>query len=229
MTRMFFAVAMLCCFSSATSVHAVDVFGNGGSRSGTGTQTQTFGVTNGFAVPFRTGSLDAMNLVGGVWVLVGDNVSSSAGFNVSIYSDAGTNQGPTGSAVGSASSSRPQGSGSSWILVNFASPLQLSQNSNYYLSLIKTSGTFSELGWTVPTASPAYSDLGSNSGYSLTSGGNVDVYSTTNSGSTWSSFGAVSSTQFGFQIVPEPSTYVLAAVATAALGLTVRRKRFLSC
>lgn len=226
MLRKVLAIATIVLMSLTPTTKALEVFGNGGDRSQTGTVVTFFGdPTNGLATPFTTGTSTDLNKVQGIWVLVGNNTSSAAGFDVRIYDAQAANAGPTGTALATASASRDAGAGASWIFADFGTPVQLDPSSDYYVSLIKTSGTANQFGWYTPTASPDYSDLGSNSGYTLPFGVSATVFDSTNSGTSWNVGPLVSASRFGFQVVPEPSTYVLSGLAVGAIAVIAKRRK----
>ncbi len=226
MFRPVFMSMTLVLFSSLSSAHALEVYGNGANRSQTGSTSTSFGLINdlGFASPFTTGnSTEANRLIGGAFVLI-NSITNPTTIDLRIYADGGSNAGPSGTPVVSKSFTVSPGAGAAWTYIGFTTPVQLAANSNYYLSIVRTSGNSFEFDWYQPETAKTYGDLGSNSGFALTTPGTQNVYQTLNGGSTWDITGLVTSNAFGFQIVPEPSTHALAGIAALALGIVVRRK-----
>lgn len=216
----FIALAML------PEAHAVDIFGNGDRGSTAYSTANDFNGQNAWAIPFTPGnsSLADRNLLG-AWVLVGGNSEIAVSYEVKIYQDAGTNQGPTGTALASGSLNSLEGSEIGWNFVTFAVPVQLSANGKYYVS-VEESTSLGGFAWAEPSAG-TYSNLGSGSDYSVTSGGSQNVWFRT--GTTWSSsVNPVINQPLGFQLVtvPEPSSYALAGIAAITMGHLARRRKF---
>lgn len=207
---------------------AVDVFGNGDRGSSSNLGGYNYNSNNAWAVPFTPGNSSAEDRdLMGAWVLIGGNTEIEVTIDLAIYSDTGTNQGPTGSSLASGSLVVPAGSLVGWRFVTFAASVSLTANDNYYLSLEEPTGLGGFI-WAAPS-SMAYTDLGSGSDYAITSGGTQNIWKRV--GSTWSDAEfSVATAGFGFQLVtvPEPSTYALATIATLALGAVSRRHRRLA-
>jgi len=209
---------------SATA-EAIDVFGNGDRTSDKNLGGYGYALNDAWAVPFTTGNSTAEQRdLMGAWILAGGNTVTDVTVDVAIFADAGTNQGPTGSALATGSIYFPSGSLKAWRFVTFSSPSKLDADGNFYVSVAVSTGATSFV-WAIPD-SYAYSDLGSGSDYSITSGGTQNIWK--RSGAAWSDAEfSVDTAPFGFQLVtvPEPSTYALAAIATLAMGIVSRRHR----
>lgn len=204
---------------------AVDIFGNGNRATSNNQGGYNYIVNNAWAVPFTPGNSSAAdrNLMG-AWVLVGGNNEIEVTFDLAIFNDAGTNQGPTGSSIASGSLVMPAGSLVGWKFVPFAAPVSLATNGKYYVSVGESTGLGGFI-WAIP-ASTAYSNLGSGSDYALTTGGSQDIWQRT--GSSWGNANfSVATAPFGFQLVtvPEPSTIVLGAISIVTLASIARRRR----
>lgn len=205
--------------------HALEVFGNGNLADNANTSGFSFNAHNAWAVPFTPGAsnLDQRTLYGAHVLVGGDPVSRT--FFVSIYADAGSGAGPTGSALVTKSLTLGAGAPVDWQLVTFDTPFVLTASANYYLAVEESSASTDFL-WRSPTNSPAYSNLGSGSSYQITGGDPSAVTSYGRIGSTWSSSGSsMAATPLGLQLVPEPSTYVLSGLGIIALALVRRKNR----
>lgn len=225
MARRSLIVISILSLALTATASAVDVFGNGNRASNSNLGGYSYNSNNAWAVPFTTGNSTAeqRDLLG-AWILAGGNTTSGVTVDVKIFADAGTNQGPTGSAQATGSISLPSASPKEWIFVTFSAPFTLDANGKYYVSVAESTGTTSFV-WAIPN-SMTYSNLGSGSDYSITSGGTQNIWKRV--GTTWSDAEfSVATAPFGFQLVsvPEPSTYALAAIATMAMGIVSRRHR----
>ncbi|MBI1321934.1 PEP-CTERM sorting domain-containing protein [bacterium] len=222
--KSFIFVSILSLAITATA-GAVDVFGNGERGSNSNLGGYNYNSNNAWAVPFTPGtSTPEERDLAGAWVLVGGNNEIEVTFDFAIYDDAGTNQGPTGSSLASGSLVMPAGSLVGWRFVTFISPVTLTANANYYVSLEESTGLGGFI-WAAPL-SMAYSDLGSGSDYSITSGGIQNIWKRV--GTTWSDAAfSVDTAGFGFQLttVPEPSNYALAGIAAITMGYLARRRK----
>ncbi|MBI1321933.1 PEP-CTERM sorting domain-containing protein [bacterium] len=222
--RSFVFVSILTLTMTATA-GAADVFGNGDLGTSANLGGYSYAANDAWAVPFTTGnsSPEQRNLLG-AWILAGGNTVSDLTVDVEIFADSVTNQGPTGSALATGSISVVSGSLKEWRFVTFSAPSTLDANSNFYVSVAASTGTTSFV-WAIPN-SMAYSNLGSGSDYSITTGGTQNIWKRV--GSTWSDAAfSVDTAPFGFQLVsvPEPSTYALTVIATLAMGIVSRRRR----
>lgn len=204
---------------------AVDVFGNGNRASADNQGGYNYIANNAWAVPFTPGNSTAAERdLMGAWVLVGGNTEIEVTFDLAIFNDAGTNQGPTGSSIASGSLVMPAGSLVGWKFVPFAAPVSLATNGKYYVSVGEATGLGGFI-WAIPQ-SMAYSNLGSGSDYALTTGGTQNIWRRI--GSTWSDADfSVATAPFGFQLVtvPEPSTIVLGAISLVTMASIARRRR----
>ncbi len=210
---------------SATS-EAVDIFGNGNRASNATSGANNFNGQNAWAIPFTPGnsSLADRNLLG-AWVLVGGNAEITVSYDVKIYADAGTNQGPTGVALATGTRTSLSGSPLGWNFVTFAVPVQLTANGNYYVSVEEATG-LGGFAWAEPTVNPTYTNLGSGSAYALTVGGSQNLWFRT--GSTWTaSVNPVTALPLGVQLVtvPEPSTILLGGISCVTIAGIARRRR----
>lgn len=222
-----FLLSFMLLIATTSGVSAVDVFGNGDLSSTANSGGNTFNANNAWALPFQTGASSAAQLtLQGAWVLVGGQ-TTNVSFDVSIYADAGTNQGPTGSVLATGSSTLISSDPLGWSFVTFNSPVTLNGSSNYYVAVEQaTSGT--GFSWYEPTTNPTFSNLGSGSAYQITGGVETNANTWRRSGGTWTdSLTAVSTNNFSVQLstVPEPGTYALALISASVLGIYARRRR----
>ncbi len=206
---------------------AADVFGNGNRSSNANTGGNTFNANNAWAVPFTTGASNlADRTLQGAWVLVGGETNPVT-FSVSIYDDLGTLQGPTGSPLASGSMSIGAGDPIAWRFVTFSSQVVLAGSDNFYVS-VSESVPSTNFRWAYPTSPTTYSNLLSGSSYAITGGNEAAANVWRRSGTDWANSGfTVAANPFGVQLVsvPEPSTYLLAAIATAVVFASRRTRR----
>jgi hypothetical protein len=205
--------------------HALEVFGNGINTNSANVGGVTFNANNAWAIPFetRTSTL-AERTLEGAWVLVGGETTAIT-FSVRIYDDAGTNAGPTGTALASGSLSIGAGAPIDWRFVTFSSPVVLAASDSFYVS-VEEGSALTGFTWAEPLLNTTYSNLGSGSAYQITGGNEATAFPWRRSGSTWVvNNNPVSTDSFGVQLVPEPSTMLLSGTAVVALAFAKRRKR----
>jgi hypothetical protein len=206
-----------------------DVFGNGVVTNSAiiGGGGVTFNANNAWAIPFETQLSNlADRTLQGAWVLVGGETTAVT-FSVSIFDDAGTNAGPTGSALASGSLSIGAGAPIDWRFVTFSSSVVLAASDSFYVS-VSESVPSTNFQWAEPLVNTSYSNLGSGSQYRITGGNESTAFPYRRNGSTWTvNSNPVSVDSFGVQLVsvPEPSTVILSGTAVMALAFARRRKR----
>jgi len=205
--------------------HALEVFGNGSLASSANTGGNTFNANNAWAIPFTPGasSLDQRTLTG-AWVLTGGETVAIT-FSVAIYDDAGTLAGPSGTALASGSLGLNANDPIAWRFVTFSTPVVLTASDNYYVSVEEPTASTNFV-WAKPSTNPSYSNLSSGSSYQITGGSELAANVWRRSGVTWNdSLNTVTADNFGVQLVPEPSTYVLSGIGVMTLAFIHRKKR----
>lgn len=221
-----FILSFMLLMAASSAALAVDVFGNGDLSSTSNSSVATFNANNAWALPFQTGASSlADRTIQGAWVLVGGQ-TSNVSYDVSIYTDSGTNQAPA-ATVATGTTSLNANAPTGWSFVTFSSPVTLNASANYYIAVEQASPN-TGFTWSKPTTNTSYSALGSGSLYQITGGSEAGAYAWGRAGFSWIiSANPVSVEQFGVRIVtvPEPSTYALGLISASVMGIYARRRR----
>ncbi|MFM1802271.1 MAG: hypothetical protein RJA81_1623, partial [Planctomycetota bacterium] len=110
--------------------------------------------------------------------------------------------------------------------VNFSSPVTLNANTNYYVVVDTTQVTSTAAAGFVATTA----QFGTSSNSFTAFGGTIATPQSrliTQTGTTWASYSSASFLPYtiGMTTVPEPSTYLMGALATGVMAIAARRRR----
>ena len=216
-------------FSGEEKVFAGVVYGNGNLSDPTNNGGYGFGAHDGYAMPFTVGASTStgQRTLTGAYILIENSTASPVSTTISIWDTASVNAGPQTSLGSGSLSIGTTGGNNIWQYIPFSSPVVLAQSGNYYFTVQAAAANSSTFDWHQPNANRAYSDLGSGSGYAVTTGATT-FFTQSNNSSLWTDYSggtSVSDSPQGFQLVPEPSTYALLASGLCAAAVAAGRRR----